>query len=148
MNEIITGYQYGSIHGEYRGIYNFPNNLDKEDIHLPPLTTLIPPPQTSEGMIACWNGIEWLIEEDDNKSVIKVKPIPEEELGRLTPEFVQHQIEIGLWSNELQAKYEIAKQQFLQEEQVKLDAIRQKAIQDAMAIKQTILANRAAAANT
>ena len=148
MEEIITGYQYGPINGEFRGIYEFPNNLDKEEIHMPPFTTLVAPPEVQEGMVACWNGTEWIVKLDNNISSIKVKPVSDEKIGELTENFVQHQIEIGLWSDELQQKYDIARPLYLQQERNNIEAIRQKAIQDAQAIKQMVLARRAAEANT
>lgn len=39
----IKGYQWGDD-GSFIGVYPFPNNQDKEEIHLPPRTTLIAPP--------------------------------------------------------------------------------------------------------
>lgn len=148
MDKMILGYQYGPVHGEYRGTYEFPNNLDKEDIHVPPFTTLVKPPKTAEGMVACWDGSKWVEKVDDDKSSIKVKPIPDEEIGKLTPEFVEHRISIGLWSPELQAKHEVAKKKHLKQEQDDIEAIRQKAIKDAMEIKRIALEKRAANPNT
>lgn len=40
----ITGYQWGDDL-RFIGPYTFDNNGDKEEIHLPPRTTLIEPPQ-------------------------------------------------------------------------------------------------------
>lgn len=147
MEEIITGYQYGPINGEFRGVYEFPNNLDKEEIHMPPYTTLIPPPEEiPAGKIACWNGDVWELKDDQVS--IKSDPIKDDDIGKLLPEFVADQIRFGLWSDELQQKYDIARPLYLQKEQNDIDAIKQKAIQDAQAIKQMVLARRAAEANT
>lgn len=58
----ITGYQY-KANGRYNGKYVFPNNLDSLEIHLPPMTTLVPPPDISNlapGMEHSWNGTEWV----------------------------------------------------------------------------------------
>lgn len=41
--EKITGYQWGDD-SRFIGIYTFDNNADKEEIHLPPRTTLEAPP--------------------------------------------------------------------------------------------------------
>lgn len=62
MEELITGYQY-KANGRYNGVYRFPNNKDKEDIHLPPMTTLVAPPPISElaeGMEHAWDGKSWI----------------------------------------------------------------------------------------
>ena len=116
MEEMITGYQYGPIKGDFRCIYEFPNNLDKEEIHMPPFTTLVAPPdEIPVGKIACWNGTSWELKDDD--ITIKVDPIPEEDIGRLLPEFVADQIRFGLWSDELQQKYDIARPQYLQQQE-------------------------------
>lgn len=40
---IVTGYQYGD-HGHFIGEYQFEKNLDKEEVHCPPRTTLLAPP--------------------------------------------------------------------------------------------------------
>lgn len=58
---IITGYQYGD-YGHYIGTYRFEKNKDKDDIHIPPRTTLKPPPtefQTDEEVH--FDGTDWAI---------------------------------------------------------------------------------------
>lgn len=62
MTKLIKGYQYGD-EKQYIGEYEFEDNLDKEDVHIPPRTTLIPPPAVPEGMRAVWNGTSWGLEE-------------------------------------------------------------------------------------
>lgn len=60
--DFITGYQY-KANGRYNGIYRFPNNKDKEEVHLPPMTTLVAPPPISdlaEGMEHAWDGTQWV----------------------------------------------------------------------------------------
>lgn len=54
----ITGYQWGSEF-LYCGVYIFPNNLDKDEIHLPPNTTLKVPPESDQEIF--WNGDDWEI---------------------------------------------------------------------------------------
>lgn len=61
MEEIITGYQWGDDN-TFIGEYIFPNNLDKEDIHLPPRTTLIAPPKTTNKQVASWDGEKWILQ--------------------------------------------------------------------------------------
>jgi hypothetical protein len=43
MPEKVTGYQWGDDN-RFIGVYTFDNNADKEEIHLPPRTTLSAPP--------------------------------------------------------------------------------------------------------
>jgi hypothetical protein len=59
MTNLITGYQWGdNMH--HIGVYMFSNNLDKEEIHMPPNTTLIAPPlNIPAGKDAIWNGNAW-----------------------------------------------------------------------------------------
>jgi hypothetical protein len=117
MEEMITGYQYGPAHGEFRCVYEFPNNMDKEEIHMPPFTTLISPPDVPAGMMAYWNDAVWELKVDI--SSLKVDPIPEEDIGKLLPEFVADLIRFGLWSDDLQQKYDIARPLYLQQEEFK-----------------------------
>lgn len=112
MEEMITGYQYGPIHGDFRCVYEFPNNMDKEEIHMPPFTTLVPPPEMEKGMWAYWTGTEWELRLDIVS--LKVDPIPDEDIGKLLPEFVADQIKAGLWSDDLQQKYDVARPVYLQ----------------------------------
>ena len=52
----ITGYQWGDG-GRYIGPYDFPNNTDKEHIHLPPRTTLKEPPaDVPAGHMIVWDA--------------------------------------------------------------------------------------------
>lgn len=48
MSIMLTGYQWGDDNS-YIGTYLFPNNEDQEYVHLPPRTTLIPPPYPDPG---------------------------------------------------------------------------------------------------
>lgn len=64
METMIKSYQYKS-NKRYSGIYEFPNNLDKEEIHIPPNTTLVAPPVIPEGKEALWDGKVWgLVDEE------------------------------------------------------------------------------------
>ncbi|MBR7777375.1 hypothetical protein [Undibacterium rugosum] len=61
MKKRLTGYQWGDD-GAYIGPYAFDNNLDKEDVHLPPRTTLTPPPdQLAVDEEAAWDGKLWVV---------------------------------------------------------------------------------------
>lgn len=62
MSDLITGYQYGDNDG-FTGVYVFPNNLDKDDIHMPPNTVLNEPPlsELKPGEECAWNGKKWFI---------------------------------------------------------------------------------------
>ena len=59
MEQLVKGYQYSPNTGQYMGEYVFPNNLDKDEIHLPPYTTLIPPPVGDANDVAFWRGDAW-----------------------------------------------------------------------------------------
>jgi hypothetical protein len=89
MEEFITGYQYGDKK-EYSGEYHFPNNLDKEKIHLPPNTTLIAPPIPEAGFFPKWNGEAWELVPDENLSGNLADKL---DYVNLLPEFIQEQKE-------------------------------------------------------
>jgi hypothetical protein len=58
---IITGYQYGD-HGNFIGEYQFEKNLDKEEVHCPPCTTLLAPPtDLSIDQEAYFDGEQWQV---------------------------------------------------------------------------------------
>jgi hypothetical protein len=57
--ELITGYQFMED-GTYAGVYKFPKNKDQQYYtHMPPFTTLVPPPDAPAGKVAKWNGASW-----------------------------------------------------------------------------------------
>lgn len=56
--EMITGYQW-MVNGKYGGEYQFPNNKDQEEIHMPPRTTLIKPPEEVQSKEIYWTGTKW-----------------------------------------------------------------------------------------
>ena len=64
METMIKGYQYKS-NKRYSGIYEFPNNLDKEEIHMPPNTTLVAPPAIPEGKEVLWDGKGWSLVDEE-----------------------------------------------------------------------------------
>ena len=63
-NKLIDGYQFGE-HNQFIGVYQFPNNLDKEEIHLPPNTTLVSPPNITDNEMLFWDSAssEWIIKD-------------------------------------------------------------------------------------
>lgn len=108
--EYITGYQYSPVHNGYIGIYKFPNNKDKEEIHLPPYTTLVPPPEPwPEPEHPVWNGSEWVLVPDEALSGI---PIPDMtykiDYVQIMDEFVEEQKLNGMWTAKMQELYEAA----------------------------------------
>lgn len=60
--ELILGYQWSPETKKYIGEYKFPNNKDKDEIHLPPFTTLTKPPEVKKNFAAYWNGDKWFID--------------------------------------------------------------------------------------
>lgn len=107
--DLITGYQYGPEKGEFRGEYRFPNNMDKDEIHVPPFTTLVAPPaDVPFGKYPCWDGKKWILKLDENLSGIKPQEPPIENLGGMRRDFVEEQIARGLWPESRLAEYEVA----------------------------------------
>ena len=64
METMIKGYHYKS-NKRFAGVYEFPNNLDKEEIHMPPNTTLVPPPVIPTGKEALWDGAGWSLVDEE-----------------------------------------------------------------------------------
>ena len=64
---MITGYWYRD-NCAYGGVFKFPNNEDKLEIHMPPKVTLIKPPVVSEiGKEAAFDIVanKWIIRDED-----------------------------------------------------------------------------------
>lgn len=57
-----TGYQWGDD-GSYIGTYAFDSVGDTP--HLPPRTTLVPPPACAPGTEAAWDGADWVVRAED-----------------------------------------------------------------------------------
>ena len=70
-NKLIDGYQFGE-HNQFIGVYQFPNNLDKEEIHLPAHTTLVPVPKLLDNQEAIWDEVT------QSWSVVKLPEIVQE----------------------------------------------------------------------
>ena len=99
--EFILGYQWSPETKKYNGEYRFPNNKDKDEIHMPPFTTLVKPPETEREFAAYWNGNEWVI--DLNPNVVSDHP-PIDDYELLMPDFIEYLKEHDLWTEEDEIK--------------------------------------------
>lgn len=89
MENMIKGYQYRS-NNRYGGVYEFPNNLDKVEIHMPPNTTLVAPPDIPEGKEALWDGKGWsLVDEEVMQSVVP-EPVVIEPIANTEPSLISN----------------------------------------------------------
>lgn len=120
MSETIKGYQFSPKDGRYIGEYEFPNNLDKEEIHLPPNTVLEPPPVGDYNDVAYWRGNAWELVIVPNDPYVP----PIEDYLLITDLFIQYLKDIGRWSDEDQKKRDDA---------IAAEAQRQKEIDEQMA---------------
>ena len=99
--EFILGYQWSPETKKYIGEYRFPNNKDKDEIYMPPFTTLVKPPETEKEFSAYWNYNEWVINADPDV-VSDHPPIDDYEL--LMPDFIEYLKENDLWTEEDEIK--------------------------------------------
>lgn len=60
METMIKGYQWRT-NMTFLDEYMFYTNSESTNVHLPPNTTLIPPPTTPEGCEAVWDGNKWFL---------------------------------------------------------------------------------------
>lgn len=95
--EFILGYQWSPVNKKYMGEYRFPNNKDKEEIHMPPFTTLIKPLETEKGFISYWDGDAWFIDVDPDV-VTEHDPIPDYEM--LMPDYIDYLKSQDLWTED------------------------------------------------
>jgi len=72
METMITGYQFHPETGAFMGAYQFPKNLDKEEVHVPPITTLVAPPAAPAGQRAFWRSNRWVVAPEP----VVVLPLP------------------------------------------------------------------------
>lgn len=93
--EFILGYQWSPETKRYMSEYRFPNNKDRDEIHLPPFTTLIKPHEAEEGFISYWNGSEWTINVDP-EAVPGHPPI--EDYESLMPDYIDYLKFNNLWT--------------------------------------------------
>lgn len=97
MEKTIIGFQFDPATGRYIGEYEFPNNMDQEEIHLPPNTTLERPPAVAVGKVAVRVDQSWVVQ-DDPSSLPKKPPI--DNYLMLTDDFIALMEEQGLWTSE------------------------------------------------
>lgn len=112
MAELITGYQYSPVDGHYIGEYQFPNNEDQDDIHLPPYTTLVEP-TVVDNTQAFWVNGAW-----ENREVPRENTewIDITDFVQINESFVQQMKSLGMWTPEAQQKYEdtaVARAEFI-----------------------------------
>ncbi|WP_367846998.1 hypothetical protein [Rhodoferax sp. WC2427] len=65
--QLVTGYQWGADFS-YIGMYQFPDNMDREPVHLPPNTTLqAPPAGLAAGKEAAFDTTAgaWVVRDED-----------------------------------------------------------------------------------
>jgi hypothetical protein len=103
--ELILGYQWSPENNRYAGEYRFPNNKDKEEIYMPPFTTLVSPPETKLGFCPYWNGNEWFIDIDPN-AVTEHPPIDDYEM--VMPDYIDYLKSLDLWTEDDENKRKTA----------------------------------------
>jgi hypothetical protein len=103
--EFILGYQWSSETKKYMGEYRFPKNKDKDEIYMPPFTTLVKPPETEREFAVYWNGNEWVI--DLNPDVVADHP-PIDDYELLMPDFIDYLKSNNLWTEEDEIKRQVA----------------------------------------
>ena len=75
--KLITGYQYGATN-QFIGEYQIHNNQDKDELHMPPNTTLVSPPFVPKGKQAIWNEKKQNWDLKNEPEFVKTKAIQEE----------------------------------------------------------------------
>jgi hypothetical protein len=101
QEKFITGYQWSPVDGKFISEYQFPDNKDKEEIHVAPYTTMEKPPVAPAGSAAFRRGDKWVVEADPSQ--VKTKP-PIEDYFLLMPDYIQHLKNEGLWTSEDEQK--------------------------------------------
>lgn len=113
MDHTIVGYQYSPETAKYVGVYQFPNNMDRDDIHLPPFTTLSAPPVAEPGFAAFWRMGNWVVAADDAVSSTAVPEVTDYKL--ITPGFIDWKKSAGMWTEEDEAKLVAAQAEIARE---------------------------------
>ena len=103
--QYITGYSYSPIDRKYIGEYDFPNNKDKDEIHVPPNTTL-EKPMPGPGQDAFFINGAW----EYRDAPVPQEHIPgfgpDDDYSLLMPSFIEAMKAQGLWTPEVEAKYQ------------------------------------------
>lgn len=100
MEKMITGHQFSPVDGRYVGAYDFPDNKDQDEVHLPPFTTLDAPPACDEGHAAFWQNGFWVV-----RAIPEQIAVPEiTDYAMITEGFIQYLISVGKWTAEDQQK--------------------------------------------
>lgn len=135
--EYIIGYQYSPVDNKFVGEYRFPNNKDKEEVHLPPFTTLEKPPEVSNGTSAYWENNEWIIKVDSSK----IEEHPEiDNYELLMPDYIEWLKSKNLWTDDDEIKYNQALQLKIEKEEEKIRL--QKEIEDSLDYWEILRINR------
>ena len=121
--EFILGYQWSPVNKKYMCEYRFPNNKDKEEIHMPPFTTLIKPPETEKGFISYWDGQEWFIDVDPDV-VTEHPPISNYEM--LMPDYIDYLKSKDLWTEEDENKRQEALDNIQKRQQKEIEEIEER----------------------
>lgn len=87
----VVGYQFSPSDGRFIGEYEFPNNLDRIAVHLPPHTTLTAPGSVV-GMTPYWTGGAW----EQRPTPGHDMPMPPTPYPELLPEYIEEMKRIGL----------------------------------------------------
>ena len=98
QTQLIQGFQYSPTSFMFIGEYFFPNNEDKDEIHMPPNTTLVPPPDgVPDGFSVYWRDGAWVLD-NDTDSTTKIT-FPDVHKDDLTEEFVQDCKNFGIYED-------------------------------------------------
>ena len=102
----IIGYQWDPETGKFIGVYVFPNNADKEEVHLPPNTTLEQPPEPlSRSQTAFRRNGSWVLAADPG--YLHGRP-PIDNYSVLDENIVSFLASKGMWDAEDQQNFEAA----------------------------------------